>query len=107
MISDMSTDYYSRIEQQRGPHPSEQMPAAIARGLRLSVQERDHLFRLGGHPTPHRARRGDHINPDTMRIFDGLDDVAAQVVSDVGETLRQTPVGHRGPADLTAGFSSP
>ncbi|MCM0677680.1 helix-turn-helix transcriptional regulator [Micromonospora phytophila] len=89
-LSDMSTDYYSRIEQQRGPHPSEQMLAAIARGLRLSLEERDHLFRLGGYPTPHRVRRGEHISPGMMRIFDGLDDIAAQVVSDLGETLRQT-----------------
>jgi transcriptional regulator with XRE-family HTH domain len=29
----MSTDYYSRIEQQRGSRPSEPMLAAIARGL--------------------------------------------------------------------------
>ncbi|MEO3925166.1 helix-turn-helix transcriptional regulator [Micromonosporaceae bacterium B7E4] len=89
-LSDMSTDYYSRIEQQRGPRPSEQMLAAIARGLRLSLEERDHLFRLGGYPTPSRVRRADHINPGMMRIFDGLGDAAAQVVSDLGETLRQT-----------------
>ena len=45
-LANMSTDYYSRLEQQRGPQPSEQMLAAIARGLRLSQDERDHLFRL-------------------------------------------------------------
>ena len=28
-LSGMSTDYYSRLEQQRGPHPSEQMLAAF------------------------------------------------------------------------------
>ncbi|GIG86102.1 helix-turn-helix transcriptional regulator [Plantactinospora endophytica] len=89
-LSDMSTDYYSRIEQQRGPRPSEQMLAAIARGLRLSLEERDHLLQLGGYPTPHRVRRADHINPGMMRIFDGLGDATAQVVSDLGETLRQT-----------------
>ncbi|MEV0459111.1 helix-turn-helix transcriptional regulator [Catellatospora methionotrophica] len=89
-LSGMSTDYYSRIEQQRGPHPSEQMLAAIARGLRLSLEERDHLFRLGGHPVPRRVLRADHINPGMMRIFDGLGDAAALVVSDLGETLAQT-----------------
>ena len=52
----MSADYYSRLEQERGPHPSEQMLAAIARGLRLSLDERDHLFRLAGHPR--RGGRG-------------------------------------------------
>ena len=45
VLSDMSIDYYSRLEQQRGPHPSEQMLASLARGLRLSLEERDHMFR--------------------------------------------------------------
>ncbi|WP_433830771.1 helix-turn-helix domain-containing protein [Actinoplanes sp. CA-015351] len=42
VLSDMSIDYYSRLEQPRGPHPSEQMLGALARGLRLSMEERDH-----------------------------------------------------------------
>src|ERR1700737_3286253 len=83
-LSDMSADYYSRIEQQRGPIPSEQILAAIARGLHLSVDERDHLFRLAGHPTPRRIYRGDHINPGMMRIFDRLGDTPAQVMSRLG-----------------------
>ncbi|RZU76640.1 helix-turn-helix protein [Micromonospora kangleipakensis] len=89
-LSDMSTDYYSRIEQERGPHPSEQMLAAIARGLRLSLEERDHLFRLGGYAVPLRALRGDHLNPGMMRILDRLEDTPAQVVNLLGETLKQT-----------------
>jgi transcriptional regulator with XRE-family HTH domain len=89
-LSDMSTDYYSRLEQQRGPHPSEQMLAAIARGLRLSLEERDHLFRLAGYATPQRALRADHVNPGMMRIFDRLEDTPAQVVNLLGETLTQT-----------------
>ncbi|MCM0676182.1 helix-turn-helix transcriptional regulator [Micromonospora phytophila] len=89
-LSDMSADYYSRIEQQRGPHPSEQMLAAIARGLRLSLDERDHLFRLAGYATPKRALRADHVNPGMMRILDRLEDTPAQVVNLLGETLKQT-----------------
>ncbi|WP_329100647.1 helix-turn-helix transcriptional regulator [Micromonospora sp. NBC_01699] len=90
VLSDMSIDYYSRLEQQRGPHPSEQMLAALARGLRLSLEERDHLFQLAGYASPRRTVRAEHINPGMMRIFDGLEDAAAQVVSHLGETLRQT-----------------
>ncbi|MEU9885797.1 helix-turn-helix transcriptional regulator [Sphaerisporangium sp. NPDC051011] len=90
VLSDMSVDYYSRLEQRRGPHPSEQMLAALARGLRLSLEERDHLFRLAGYATPRRIPSADHINPGMMRIFDGLEDAAAQVVNHLGETLRQT-----------------
>ena len=52
----MSTDYYSRLERERGPQPSEQMIASIAQGLHLSLEERDHLFRLAGHHPPVRGR---------------------------------------------------
>jgi transcriptional regulator with XRE-family HTH domain len=90
VLCDMSADYYSRIEQQRGPHPSEQMVAAMARGLHLSLDERDHLFRLAGYAVPQRVLGGDHINPGIMRILDRLEDTPAQVVNLVGETLRQT-----------------
>jgi hypothetical protein len=86
----MSTDYYSRIEQRRGPNPSEQIVAALARGLHLSLDERDHLFRLAGHATPRRVRRDDHINAGMMRIFDRIEDTPAQVMSHLGETLKQT-----------------
>jgi transcriptional regulator with XRE-family HTH domain len=86
----MSADYYSRIEQQRGPNPSEQMLAAIARGLHLTLEERDHLFRLAGYTAPQRVLRSDHVNPGMMRILDRLDDTPAQVMNLLGETLRQT-----------------
>ena len=89
-LSGMSTDYYSRIEQQRGPQPSEPMLAAIARGLHLSLDERDHLFRMAGHNTPRRTLRTDHVNPGMMRILDRLDDTPAQVINALAETLVQT-----------------
>jgi transcriptional regulator with XRE-family HTH domain len=89
-LSGMSADYYSRIEQQRGPRPSGQILAAIARGLHLSLEERDYLFRLAGHAAPQRMLRGDHINPGMMRILDRLEDTPAQVVTYLGETLKQT-----------------
>ncbi|WP_159324450.1 helix-turn-helix transcriptional regulator [Streptomyces tendae] len=89
-LCDMSVDYYSRLEQPRGPHPSEQMLAAMARGLRLSLEERDLLFQLAGHALPRRARRGDHVAPGMMRILDRLEDTPAQVMNHLGETLSQT-----------------
>ena len=89
-LCDMSVDYYSRIEQPRGPNPSEQMLAAIARGLHLSLEERDHLFQLAGYAAPRRVRRGDHINPGMLRIINRLEDTPAQVVNHLGETLKQT-----------------
>lgn len=90
-LCDMSVDYYSRLEQSRGPQPSEQMLTAIARGLRLTLDERDHLFRLGGHTAPVRALRSEHVSPGTMRVLDRLADTPAQVMTELGETLAQTP----------------
>lgn len=90
-LASMSTDYYARIEQQRGPRPSEQMLAAIARGLRLTQDKRDHLFRLAGHTPPPQARRNTHVSPALMRVLDRLD-TPAQVMTDVGETLAQNPL---------------
>jgi transcriptional regulator with XRE-family HTH domain len=91
-LSHMSTDYYSRIEQERGPQPSEQMIAAIAQGLHLSLDERDHLFRLAGHPAPARGSSSEHISPGMLRIFDRLADTPAEIVTELGESLRQTPL---------------
>jgi transcriptional regulator with XRE-family HTH domain len=88
-LSAMSVDYYARLEQGRGPQPSEQMVASIARGLRLTLDERDHLFRLAGHGAPARVLRSEHVSPALMRVLDRLDDTPAMVVSDLGETLAQ------------------
>ena len=41
-LAGTSTDHHARLEQRRGPQPSEQMVAAIARALRLDLDERDH-----------------------------------------------------------------
>jgi transcriptional regulator with XRE-family HTH domain len=91
-LSNMSTDYYSRIEQQRGPRPSEQMLAAIARALRLDPQERDHLFHLADHPTPQRVTRTDHVNPGMWAIFQRMQDTPAVIFNQLGETLAQNPL---------------
>ena len=40
-LSGISSDYYTRIEQRRGPIPSAQVLAAIARGLHLTTRERN------------------------------------------------------------------
>lgn len=89
----MSTDYYARIERERGPLPSEQMIASIAQGLHLSLDERDHLFVLAGHRPPARGGTSEHVSPGLLRILDRLVDTPAEVVTELGETLRQTPLG--------------
>ena len=84
----MSTDFYTRLEQRRGSRPSEQTIGALARALRLSLDQRDHLLQLAGHTAPARTRRSDHVTPAMLHVLDGLG-APAQVVSDLGVTLVQ------------------
>ncbi|MHA4951157.1 helix-turn-helix domain-containing protein [Micromonospora sp. SD19] len=52
MLAGMSVDYVVRLEQGRSSQPSTQLLAALARALRLSDDERSHLFHLAGHQPP-------------------------------------------------------
>ncbi|WP_020076950.1 helix-turn-helix transcriptional regulator [Cryocola sp. 340MFSha3.1] len=92
-LAHMSVDYYARLERERGPQPSEQMLASIAQGLHLSHAERDHLFRLAGHTPPAQGSESEHVSPGLLRVLDRLDDTPAEIVTEVGETLRQSRMG--------------
>ncbi|WP_329214259.1 helix-turn-helix transcriptional regulator [Streptomyces sp. NBC_00683] len=89
MLAGMSVDYVVRLEQGRSSQPSTQLLGALARALRLSDDERDHLFHLAGHqPLPAEgvarlARAG------LIRMLDLLGDTPALVLSDLGEVLAQ------------------
>lgn len=85
----MSTDYYTRLEQQRGPQPSTQMLSSLARALRLTSDERDYLYRTAGHAVPDRITPTDHVAPALQRVFDRLHDTPALIISTLGETLVQ------------------
>ena len=85
----MSVDYYTRLEQARGPRPSRQMLAALARALRLTDDERDHLFHLTGEEPPRSGGTSGHVRPGLLLVLDRLHDVPAQVMSDYGDVLAQ------------------
>ncbi|MBZ2407133.1 helix-turn-helix domain-containing protein [Streptomyces sp. L06] len=57
VLAGVSVDYVVRLEQGRAAAPSAQVCAALARALRLSDTEQEHLFRLAGH-----AMDGGRIN---------------------------------------------
>ena len=93
VLASMSTDYYARLEQQRGPQPSVPVLLTLARTLRLTGDERDYLLRSAGHVPAARSSRTDHVAPALLRVLDRLDDTPAVVVSDLGETLAQNRGG--------------
>ncbi len=87
-LASMSTDFYARLEQRRGARPSEDMLASIARALQLTLDERDHLFALAGHTPPPRTVRAEQPSLALQRVLEQLV-TPAQIVSDLGVTLRQ------------------
>jgi transcriptional regulator with XRE-family HTH domain len=91
-LAGMSTDYLSRLEQARGPQPSTQVLAALARALRLTDDERDHLYYLAGRTPPPQHHTDTHVSPGLLHVLDHLTDSAAFVVSDLGEVLVQNRV---------------
>lgn len=92
-LCDMSADYYSRLERERGSSPSKRLISALAQGLRLSLDERDDLFRLAGFQPPVRGATSEHISPVLLRVLDRLHDTPAEIMTELGETLRQTCLG--------------
>jgi DNA-binding XRE family transcriptional regulator len=92
-LAGMSTDYYARLEQQRAPQPSVQITTALAQALRLTLDERDHLFALIGHNAPARFHRpSEQVCPTLMRVMDRLHDSPAMVQTDLVDTLAMNPL---------------
>ncbi|MBJ8347959.1 helix-turn-helix transcriptional regulator [Antrihabitans sp. YC2-6] len=89
LLAGMSTDYYTRLEQARGPHPSTQVLASLARALRLTDDGRDHLYHLVGYPAPDRGGGDRHVGPGLLLLLNKLEDTPACVVSDLSEVLVQ------------------
>ena len=99
-LAGVSVDYYSRLEQGRGAHPSAQVLGALARALRLTDDECDYLHRLAGHPTRGPRALNEHVRPGLLMVLDRLVDVPAQVVSDTGQVLARNAMAEalfRGP----------
>jgi transcriptional regulator with XRE-family HTH domain len=84
-LAGMSVDYLVRLEQGRAANPSPQIAASLARALRLTDSERDHLFRVAGHAPPGRHQVPTHLTPGVQRLLDRLD--AAVSVHDASWTV--------------------
>ncbi|MER6079977.1 helix-turn-helix transcriptional regulator [Streptomyces sp. NPDC001833] len=101
-LTGMSADYYTRLEQSRGPRPSRQMLTALARALRLTEDERDHLFHLAGEEPPRREATSTHVGPGLLLVLDRLHDTPALVTTDCGEVLAQNALSRALSGDLLA-----
>lgn len=78
-LAGLSVDYVVRLEQGRATTPSAQVASALARALRLTVAERDHLFRLAHLAPPTGAEISEHIPPHVQRVIARVGDAAVAV----------------------------
>ncbi|MBG7697764.1 helix-turn-helix domain-containing protein [Streptomyces sp. MC1] len=91
-LAGASVDYYNELERGAGSQPSEQMIAALARALRLSADERDHLYHLAGRPVPVQGGAASHVHPGMFDLLQRLTSTPAQVITDLHVTLVQNPL---------------
>ena len=103
-LAGLSVDYYIRLEQGRGPRPSRQVLAALARALLLTTDEREYLFRVGGEepsPVPGPSR---DVPASIRYLLDALTDTPAYVISAKFDVLAWNRLATYFVGDLT-GFA--
>ncbi|MCX4767278.1 helix-turn-helix transcriptional regulator [Streptomyces sp. NBC_01275] len=86
-LAHISTEYYTRLEQARGPHPSRRVLAGIVRALRLSDAERDHLYHLAGEPPGPPPGPPREVRQSILDLIDRLPQAAAIVLDATYEVI--------------------
>jgi transcriptional regulator with XRE-family HTH domain len=102
VLAAISVDYYTRMEQSRGPRPSRQVLSGLARALRLSDDERAHLFRLAGELPGRPAGPPPDVSPGVLQMLHRLEDIPALVIDAKFEVLAWNELA----AALIADFSA-
>jgi transcriptional regulator with XRE-family HTH domain len=90
-LAHISTQYYTRLEQARGPHPSRHVLAALGRALRLNDAERAHLNTLGGQQAEPPGPSGD-VPDRIMDLIERMPDTAAIVLDAKYDVLAWNPL---------------
>lgn len=89
----ISVDHYSRLEQGRGRHPSQAVLNGIARALRLSGQERKHLFRLAEQAETHSTDGpADDVPAGTLQLLDRMTNAGVVVINGACRVLAWNPL---------------
>jgi transcriptional regulator with XRE-family HTH domain len=91
-LAGVSVDYIVRLEQGRATNPSAQLVRALAVALRLTDQERDHLYRAAGLAPPSAKVVPRHISPGVQRIVDRLGDVPLAVFTATHDIVLWNPL---------------
>ncbi|MEU8951155.1 helix-turn-helix transcriptional regulator [Streptomyces sp. NPDC048489] len=88
VLAGVSADYYARLEQGRERNPSAQVVDAIGHALQLSVDARQHLFRLAGlNPRLGPATARDLVHPSLAELLEAFPAAAAYVLGPAFDVL--------------------
>lgn len=80
-LASIGTSWYVWLEQGRNVHPSVQVLESLAQALRLTVNERRHLFLLAGQPLPSPALPlEESVSPTLQQMLDDLNPDPACVI---------------------------
>lgn len=90
-LAHISTQYYTRLEQARGPQPSRHVLAALGRALRLNDAERAHLYTLGGQQAEPPGPSPD-VPDRILDLIERLPDTAAIVLDAKYDVLAWNPL---------------
>ncbi|WP_052441275.1 helix-turn-helix transcriptional regulator [Streptacidiphilus anmyonensis] len=89
-LANISTTYYERLEQGRGPQPSTAILAGLARALRLDADERAYLFLLAGRAERAVAQPDDAVDPELLSVMHAVTATSpAFVVDDLATVVAQ------------------
>ncbi|WP_051798151.1 helix-turn-helix transcriptional regulator [Catenuloplanes japonicus] len=91
-LAHLSVTYYERLEQGRGPHPSAATLSALSAALRLTCDQRDHLFRLAGHAAPVTAEVDEAPDPGLLSLLYANPVTPGYLADDLGTILAQNPM---------------
>ena len=93
-LAAMSVEYYARLEQARGPHPSPRILDALTGALRLSPAERTHLFRLAGASPLPPPGPGRPVRPHVAGLLRRLPGTAVVVTDASYDVIAANPLAH-------------
>jgi len=86
--ANISSTWYTWLEQGRGGAPSADVLDRIARALMLTDVEREHLFLLGlGRPPEVRYRKDDGVTPRLQRVLDALEPSPALIRTSIWDVV--------------------
>ena len=91
VLSGVSADYYTRLEQGRERSPSAPVLDSICEALRMTVDARDHAFRLAK-LTPRVDRDDEMISPELLQTMDAFQHTAAYVTNAAFRVLIANPI---------------